>query len=248
MFCSECEKRLGTLESNILPGLNDLRENSRSYVSNLNSNNLEYWTLLNCDPKAFNIFWYTIVFRFHLFIEINKQFKMLSSYELNYLRDSIHAFLYDNALPIPSEGRDFFRFNIASKRELKTDDNGQIYFEERKERPIQLFVCQYILYWYTRDVNNSITEMFSEVFNSIPNNPVLFIFPDDIWNSLMEIILSNGDSYLAKIGQELNELNGKPVSENIKEFKELIRSLKNDSAMHNPIQSAKDILIEKYTK
>jgi hypothetical protein len=204
IFCPDCEEKLGILESNVIPIIQDeirLQNKVPNYEEIFVEKGVTFKKCLRLNNKVFRLFIYSIIWRMTLVHRLEDNIRLLSDDSEEKFRKilkenlslSLKEIIEDKEIPnLP------FQVFTADSFEDKTE--GTVYSESIHKEPVLFFANEFIIFFYeneysvTGNYNFPIQKMVeaSNVLNSDDDYPKIGFISNASFGELINRIYSDG--------------------------------------------------------
>ena len=222
IFCPKCENRLGIVESEVIPFINEhtcnFKSNKKS-VSLTTNSNIDYKEFPSLSAGIFQLFIYSLIWRLGLHNKLVSKIQLLNSKLSEKLRG-----ILDLNLPEAKKKRYSLKnigeipFLLLAPKELDDRSRGFVFGDEKSNQPKIIFITDLIILLFENEVelnyNKNEYLKFSKEINSIELynkdnlTPKLAYITEEHWknikNSVNQIIVK---LYMDRLTRELMDAN-----------------------------------------
>lgn len=216
IFCPECEKKLGELESKVLPFLMDKmrdKANVTDFESKTSRLGLPYREIKNLDGTDFQVLILSIIWRLAFVYREEKGITVFKDYEYGYLRELIYYHLYGTEEQKVEEILDFFAFNIMTIDEFDNATKNYALTGDFWDNPNVFFLFEYVVLVYTsEDAVASNPNPLLDLLNYFGEPPKVMFLTQEIWDDMLKgIVQFTAKEFLNTLGKKLSLLNGQSI-------------------------------------
>lgn len=216
IFCPDCEKRLGDLESKVIPYLMDKMRDDKyasGYKNKTSKVGLSYKEIRNLDGLDFQVFVLSIVWRLALIYQEENNIFVFEDYEYDFLRELIDCYLYKKEPDAIEEILDFFSFSLMTAEGFEDATKNYAITGDFWDDPKVFFIYEYVVLLYaSEDASPDKPNYFVDTLNYYGEVPKVIVLPESIWNDiLLGIVNISKDEFLDTLGKKLSNANGQPI-------------------------------------
>jgi hypothetical protein len=213
-FCSECEKRLGVLEGEIIPYLSDKIKDekfSNNFSRKTSFAGLPYVELQKVDSIKFQVCIYSIVYRIHLLYSIDYNQEILTKGEVEDLRKILYHFLYGEEEAGQLEyWLDYYTFVILTVDKFTNSTKNLVLTGNFWNKPNIFIIFEYsILFYSAYDDRDEIKSPLTDLYSLYGDQPKIGILTEELWDRILYNLMKLAASdFLNSLGKKLSKVSG----------------------------------------
>lgn len=213
-FCSECEKRLGVLEGEIIPYLSDKIKNnkhSNDFSRKTSFAGLPFVELQKVDFIKFQVCIYSIVYRMHLLYSIDYNQQILKHDEVEDLRKITYHFLYGEEETGQLEDLlDHYTFVLLTADKFTNSTKNVALTGDFWDKPNIFMLFEYsVLFYSAYDDKDEIKSPLADLYNLYGDQPKIGILTEELWDKILYNLMKlTASDFLNTLGKKLSKVSG----------------------------------------
>ncbi len=213
-FCSECEKRLGVLEGEIVPYLSEKikdKKYSSIFLRKTSFVGLPYVELQKTDFVNFQVCIYSIVYRMHLLYSIDYNQQILKHDEVEDLRKITYHFLYGEEETGQLEDLlDHYTFVLLTADKFTNSTKNVALTGDFWDKPNIFMLFEYsVLFYSAYDDKDEIKSPLADLYNLYGSQPKIGILTEELWDSILYNLMKlTASDFLNSLGKKLSKVSG----------------------------------------
>jgi hypothetical protein len=224
IFCSDCEEKLGKLESKVIPIIQDdirLENKKANYKELIAKNGQTYKECLKLDNHIYRLFFYSVIWRYSLIYRLEDDIELISEEKEEELRIILEEYMNENLKDISTDVPDLsFQVYTADSFEDKTE--GTVYSEDIYNDPLLIFANEYIILFYENgyavkhEYSLPIKELVETetILNDVSKAPKIGFIDNFLFQAINEKMISDAtNAILYSLVRKVCECTGKSVVE-----------------------------------
>lgn len=210
-FCSECEKRLGILEGEIIPFLSDKIKDikfSNNFLRKTSLAGIPYFELQNVDFIKFQVCIYSIIYRMHLLYSLDYNQEILTHYEVEDLRNIIYYFLYDEDEVGQLEYLlDHYTFVILTAEKFTNSTKNVALTGDFWDKPNIFMLFEYSVLFYSAYDDTEIKSPLADLYNLYGDKPKVGILTEELWDKILYNLMKlTASDFLNTLSKKLSKV------------------------------------------